>query len=194
MGTATEKPLMELAGKMMIEHVLDRLIGVRGLKGLICVTSTNTPKTTSFLRQVGYDVLVAAGLGYYEDLKAALEKLGPGLYVTFSADVPFLVPQVIDGLLVRHSAGDLADRNYVVVVVSEHLAKSVGVPLRSVTRFSHEGKHYFPTGIRMIRYGAVPVGEVLSDPFFVTVEEPRLAINVNTLEDLRVAELVARSL
>ncbi|MCX8203719.1 MAG: NTP transferase domain-containing protein, partial [Nitrososphaeria archaeon] len=79
MGGAVEKPLVELGGKRLVEHVLDRLAAVRRLRGVVCVTSRFAPRTTEFLKRMGHEVIVAPGEGYLEDLKFALSALGPGL-------------------------------------------------------------------------------------------------------------------
>ncbi|MEN3048363.1 MAG: NTP transferase domain-containing protein [Candidatus Caldarchaeales archaeon] len=191
MGGGVEKPLVELEGKKMVEHVLDRLAAVRSLSRVICVTSRFAPRTTEFLRRMGYEVIEAPGGGYLEDLKFALSALGPGLYATFSADVPFLVPEVVEELLSRHSRGDLSEMDYVVVVVREELVKSFGTSLRSATRYTVDGRPLFPTGVRLIRYKGGSVDAALSSPHFVTVEDPGFAVNVNTPEDLRIAEAIA---
>ncbi|MCS7118186.1 MAG: NTP transferase domain-containing protein [Thaumarchaeota archaeon] len=193
MGGAVEKPLVELGGKRLVEHVLNRLAAVRRLKGVVCVTSRFAPRTTEFLKRMRYEVIEAPGEGYLEDLKFAISALGPGLYATFSADVPFLVPEVVDGLLARHIGGDLSGRDYVVMVVREELVRSVGTSLRSATRYAVEGSQLFPTGVRLIRYRGGSFDAALSSPHFVTVEEPGFAVNVNTPEDLRIAEEILGS-
>lgn len=194
MGVA-EKAMLKIGGKYMVEHVLERLTFLNSLKKLICVVSPYTPMTKKLAIDLGYEVIETEGHGYYEDLKSVIENLGSGLYATFSADVPFIEIDTADSLLVRHTSGDLEKFSYVVVVVREELARSLGLNLENTTKYVVNGEKFLPTGMRMIRIKPKSsIKEVLLDPVYVTVEEAGFAINVNTSGDLKVAEQLVSSL
>jgi len=80
-----EKPLVPLAGKKLVEHVLDELWMC---DEVFAATTRNTPKTEEFLKKEGIRIVRTSGAGYVEDMVEALTELSitePVLVV--SADV-----------------------------------------------------------------------------------------------------------
>ncbi|MDJ0274985.1 MAG: NTP transferase domain-containing protein [Aigarchaeota archaeon] len=186
-----EKALLEIDGRPMVEHVLERLALVRSLRRVICVTSPYTPTTTSHLRRRGIEVFVASGRGHYDDLHEAMESMGSGSYAAFSADVPFIDPAKVEELLVRHHVGDLKGMRMVVVTVPVRLAVSLGV--RPSAPHGMIGKDLQHSGIKLIHHEAgTPLDLLLSGMHVLTVEEESFAVNVNTPEDLEAARRLAR--
>jgi len=69
-----EKPMIEVGGKKLIEHILEEIEAV-GLE-VICVTSPHTKRTEDFLRRIGVEFFRGSGSGYMEDLRETLECYG----------------------------------------------------------------------------------------------------------------------
>ncbi len=67
-----EKPLVSLAGRKLIEYVLDKLWVC---DDVFAATTVNTPETEKFLRGEGIKVVRTSGAGYIEDMVEALRKL-----------------------------------------------------------------------------------------------------------------------
>ena len=44
-----EKPLLKLNGRTMIEYVIDSIVESKIFERVICLSSSNTPKTNAFL-------------------------------------------------------------------------------------------------------------------------------------------------
>ena len=69
MECATEKPLIELFGIPMIQHVIDALSKSKGVSDIIVATSPNTPKTSLYLQKHDIKIFQTPGNGYVEDLQ-----------------------------------------------------------------------------------------------------------------------------
>jgi adenosylcobinamide-phosphate guanylyltransferase len=67
-----EKPLVTLAGRKLIEYVLDELWIC---EDIFAATTRNTPRTEKFLKREGVEVVRTSGAGYIEDMVEALRKL-----------------------------------------------------------------------------------------------------------------------
>src|ERR671933_808456 len=104
----TEKPLIILKGKAMIEYVLDALIHSQKFRRIIAVSSHFCSKTTSFLYDHPYysdgliDVIETKGASYSEDLSSILSKLKLGNILTVSADLPLLNSKIVDQIIIHN--------------------------------------------------------------------------------------------
>jgi len=67
-----EKPLVSLAGRKLIEYVLDELWIC---DDVFAATTKNTPETEKFLKEEGVEFVRTSGVGYIEDMVEALRKL-----------------------------------------------------------------------------------------------------------------------
>lgn len=189
MGQGVEKPLKKIGGKRLIDYVAEAALNAKTISEIICITSQNTPNTTSYLLSRGYAVRVGKGDGYYSDLLAILWELLRDLYVVCSADIPFISPNDIDGLINEY-VERLWSHPYIFVAVPAELVKKLG--LSASSRFKIEEKELCPAGIRLIDTRKIDEGR-LPPPYVLVTNEPRLAVNINTAEDLRVAEELLKS-
>jgi adenosylcobinamide-phosphate guanylyltransferase len=166
-----EKPLFEIAGEPMVDHVLEALAESR-IDTVHAVTSPHVPETTAHLGG-RVPLIEAPGEGYVEDLGTALETVEEPV-LTVVSDLPLLASEVVDRTLDAHESGSLT------VCVPTHLKEALGVSAE--TTRAHGGRECSPTGLNIVGGDAETVQ--LS-------YDARLAVNVNRPEDAKLAEVLA---
>jgi len=102
-----EKPLVEVGGRPLIDHVVAALRESR-VETIYAAVSPATPETASWLASVGdVTVIETAGEGYIEDLGVALDIVERPV-VTVTADLPLLAGEHIDRLISEYAGGSLS--------------------------------------------------------------------------------------
>ena len=172
LDATVEKPLFEIAGTPMIEHVYDAFAG-SDLGTVYTAPSPQTPDTREFLNSRAIPCLGTPGEGYVADLDAALSELD-GPVLTAAADLPLLSPDPVDRILARHDRGSLA------VAVPAALKEALGVSYDH--SFDHRGQEVVPAGINV-------VGDAEEETTVVS-HDARFAVNVNRRSDARIAEIL----
>ncbi|GAB7019863.1 NTP transferase domain-containing protein [Halostagnicola bangensis] len=168
-----EKPLHPIDGTAMIDHVRRALESSR-VESIYAAVSPNATETAAHLKAVDeIKTIETAGDGYVTDLMSALEcpELTPPV-LTVAADLPALEGTVLDRLLVRH--GDDTDSRTICVPAA--LKRRLGICIDSRLE---DAPHLVPTGVNVVGTTSQDMTDVSYDP--------RLAINVNRLEETRVA-------
>lgn len=168
LATDTEKPLFPVAGVPMVDRVVGAL-RASSVERVIAVTSPNAPRTRSYL---DVPCIATPGEGYVADLDRALadDRLSRPV-VTVAADLPLLDGEIVDRVVDQHSGGSLT------VLVPASLKRGLGVS--DDTTFERENGEVAPTGVNVVGDGP--------DNAWLT-QDRRVAVNVNTLADARVAE------
>jgi len=173
--SAHEKPLHPIAGTPMIDHVLSGLSASR-LETIYAAVSPNAPETRAHLEATdGVTTIETAGEGYVADLMSLLERpdLSPPI-LTVAADLPLLEAPVIDRVLAAHGDSDASRTVCVPVALKRRLGVSIDTRLDS-------NDHLAPTGVNV-------VGTASDSTSMIDVhDDSRLAVNVNRLEDARIA-------
>ena len=129
--------------------------------------------------------MVCRGHGYLADLREGLEKLPSDIYVVCSCDVPFITGRNIEEAL---RAQRLSGSPYVYVVVPAEVPLRVGI--KPTTLMKIGDSEVCPAGIRVVvsdfilRNGWV-------EPLYLRILDEGLAVNINTHDDLAVAERIA---
>jgi len=166
----TEKPLVAVGGKPMVDHVLAAL-GESCIETVFAAVSPATPETAAHLTdREAVRLIETPGEGYVDDLMTALETVEPPV-LTITADLPLVTGRHVDRAVAT------ADGESLSVCVPRSLVESVGAS--ADTTVDHEGTPVVPTGLNV-------VGTGLDRRVVWTVE--RLAVNVNRPPDLRCAE------
>lgn len=170
-----EKPLFEIAGQPMVDHVCDALAASE-IESVYAAVSPHAPETRAHVRKrTDYTIIETPGEGYVADLGAVLadDRLDQPV-LTCVADLPLLAPEHVDATLAaaREREGDS-----LTVAVPATLKALLGVS--SETTKPHEGREVAPVGLNVV--GAAGDAVRLS-------YDARLAINVNRMGDAVVAE------
>ncbi|MDO5845434.1 MAG: NTP transferase domain-containing protein [Methanocorpusculum sp.] len=174
-----EKALVPVAGRPMIAHVLEAFAGA-DIEPVV-VTSYKTPYTRNWCRANGADFLDTAGAGYVEDLCEAVEMTGEeGALFTSAADIPCLTADIIRFVEEEYRAsGKPACSTWIPI----ELCKRYGMQPRY--RECVSGVWATPCALNIFMGGMV---HEVQDELTLLLNEPGLAFNVNTREELAVAE------
>ncbi|HEY6882491.1 MAG TPA: NTP transferase domain-containing protein [Nitrososphaeraceae archaeon] len=180
-----EKPLLMLKGKTMIELVLYALAESHEFDKIIGVTSSNTPKTQAFvncyLTLLMTDLIKTEGRSYSKDLSEVLNNLKPATIFVVPADLPLLSPKVVQKVLSRYSAVSPC-----VSIVSDYkFVVNMGIKPSLVLNIN--SKEYCHTGISIIDSSKVKGFTTLKE-YYLIMNEKEIAVNVNTKEELEIAE------
>ncbi len=135
-----EKPLVDVGGRPMVDHVLGALRESR-IERLYAAVSPATPDTAAWLAARNVTVIETAGEGYVADLSEALDVVGRPV-LTVTADLPLLAAEHVDRAL------DAADGRSLSVCVPLSVAESVAT--RVETTVEHDGSTVVPTGLNVV--------------------------------------------
>jgi len=186
MKSEKEKPLLKVGGKPMIEHVLDALRGAKKVEETIVAVSEHTPKTAKFARKRSLKVLQTPGKGFCLDAGYAIKKLKLGTVLTICADLPLITSEFVDKVIAHY---EQCNKPALAVMVPLEIYNELGLSTDYV--FKIEGKNLVPAGVNVIDGKRIEKNELEEEILFV--DDERVAVNINTLEDLRVAELMLQS-
>ncbi|WP_226038926.1 NTP transferase domain-containing protein [Natrinema sp. DC36] len=172
-----EKPLYPIEGTAMVDLVL---AGLRGseIETIYAAVSPNAPETRAHLEEHdAVTTIETAGDGYVADLMALLERpdLAPPV-LTVAADLPLLEGPVVDRILAAHGDSDASRTVCVPAALKRRLGASIDARLEP-------DDHLAPTGVNVVGTTDESTTTTMTDVRY----DPRLAVNVNRLEDARVA-------
>jgi adenosylcobinamide-phosphate guanylyltransferase len=181
-GLPVEKPMLPLLGKPMIDWVADAVASAKRVTEFYVVTSENTLETDKYCLSHGLRVIRTDAKGYHDDLKQALSKAKIGTAVlTVSSDLPALTGEFLDRVVASYQAND-KDALTVLVPVEKRL--QLGLSVSSTYPF--QGKDYAVCGVNVIDASKI-AEEKIGEGAFIS-EEIEAVFNVNTIQDLIVAE------
>jgi adenosylcobinamide-phosphate guanylyltransferase len=179
-----EKPLLKLKDKTMIEHVLHALAGSKKFGRIVGVSSSNTPKTRAFLSYCLpdlIDVIETEGTSYSRDLCMVLKNLKPAMVFVVSSDLPLLNPKIVQNII--YSC--LPQLPCISIVSEKQYVQSIGIKPSVVITIG--AKEYCHSGINIIDSSKIDDDRKLEE-YYLIMNEKEIAVNVNTREELEVAE------
>jgi len=176
-----EKPLLEVCGKPMIQRVLEALKGATKVEDIVVVVSKHTPQTAAFAQKQALMVLRGPGRGFCLDAKYAIKKLKLETVLTICADLPLITSEFIDKVITFY---EQCKKPALTVVVPQELYAKFGL---SVDYFLNvNGKSLIPIGVNVV--DGKRVEERYLDEEVLLIDDVKVAVNVNTLQDLKIAE------
>ncbi len=171
-GIGEEKALIKIGGRGNQKRLIDLVVeSVRESKvdDFIVAISKNTPKTEEYCKLVGYELVETLGEGYHEDLRYLLLRYPE--FVSVACDIPFLRSVHINAIIDAYSSHRISITGAVPLDIVPNVTQSY--------TFEHEGKRLVSCGINVV------TSSKNSIPFLF--DDPLLAININTHDDLRIA-------
>jgi adenosylcobinamide-phosphate guanylyltransferase len=180
MNAATEKPLLQVGSRSMIEHVIGALRRSKMVDGIIVAFSKNTPQTARKAGELNIEVLETPGEDYVSDMKYAIGKLGLHTVLTVSADLPFITADIIDEAVKKYNS---CGKPSLSVMAPASIYERLGLEPEYV--FQIDGRSLVPVGINIVN-GTRTSEPELEQAVLVT-ESEELALNVNTLMELEAA-------
>lgn len=187
MKLGEEKPMVKVGGKPLIQHVLDALKNAERVDEIVVAVSEQTPRTAGFVKAFPFKVLKTPGKGYVSDMKYAVRRLKLDTVLIISADLPFVSGEVIDSILERYRRCDKP-------------ALTVVVPMETKERLSLGGEYVWevgdrrlvPAGINVVDGARIDEGEL--DEEVLVINNDEVAVNVNTILELEIAERIFTAL
>jgi adenosylcobinamide-phosphate guanylyltransferase len=177
MQIAEEKPLIEVCGKPVIEYVLAALKNAKKIDSIIVATTNCTPKTAKLMNQYGIQVVQTPGRDYVSDMGYAVQTLKLGVFLAIAADLPLVQSEMLDAIVERYERCGKP-------------ALTVAVPMETKTieySFKMDGCDVVPVGINVID-GHKRYGDEWLDQDICLLNHEELAVNINTVQELRLAE------
>jgi adenosylcobinamide-phosphate guanylyltransferase len=174
-----EKPLISICGRPMIEYSIDAFFSA-GMEPVVAASS-NTPMTMNWCRAHGIDFIKAEGKGYIADMIEAVKTLDEQhrLFVSV-CDIPCITAEIIIKIAdAYHVSGKDACSTWVPAYITRSFRSTMPY-LEKVN-----GIDACPAGVNILR------GDLIAQPqqeLQVLLNEPALALNVNTRDDLANAE------
>ncbi len=188
LSLSEEKPLLKIGGNPVIKHVLTALKNAKKVNSIVVATSDYTPKTAKLMLQFPVSVIKTPGKEYVSDMRYAVKSLNLHYVLAIGADLPLITGEVVDAVV------DCYER-------CGKPALSVVVPMETKEKLGLGGEYAFKMGNMLV----VPAGinvidgrridEEKLDEEVCLLDRKEVAVNINTVQELRIAEsLFAKAL
>jgi len=180
MGSATEKPLIRVSDKPMIQLVIEALRQARSVNRIVVAVGPSTEQTARVVTSLGVEVIRTSGNGYEPDMQEAIRALGLGDVLVVSADLPFLSPQIVDQAVEKYAS---SKKPALMVATSEDFFNKFNMQPSYV--FTEDDRRLVPVGVNIV--DGKRIDEPVLDETVFVVELDDLVYNVNTQQDLEMA-------
>ncbi|NYT18757.1 MAG: NTP transferase domain-containing protein [Methanosarcinales archaeon] len=184
-----EKPCVELLGKPLISYVIDSLEGSSRIGRIIVAVSPSTPATEELVKEEYGDHIQAvntAGDNYVGDMVYAVESSGMDEPVMIiMSDLPLVTPELLDSII---DAYEVCGKSSMSVFIPLSLCSEVGI--RPDTVFNWAGQLIVPAGINILDGKHINEEQ---DYHNYMLDDPEIALNINTAEDLKRCEDILRN-
>lgn len=181
MVLSEEKPLLRVGGKPVIEHVLAALKNAKKVSSIVVAVSDYTPKTAQLMSQLKVSVVKTPGKEYVSDMGYAVRTLGLQTVLAIGADFPLITAEIVDAIVEGY---ERSGKPALSVVVSMETKEQLG--LGGKYGFEFNGKRVVPAGINVIDGRRIDEEE-LDEEIYVS-DRKEVAMNINTVQELRIAE------
>ena len=181
MMLSEEKPLLKIGGKTVIEHVLAALENAEKVDSIVVAVSDYTPKTARFMAKFPVKVIKTPGKEYVSDMGYAVKRLKLHTVLAIAADLPLITGEVVDDIAERY---EQCGKPALTVVVPVETKEKLG--LGGEYAFEVENKLVVPAGINVI--DGRRIDEEKLDEEICVVDRKEVAVNINTLQELKIAE------
>jgi adenosylcobinamide-phosphate guanylyltransferase len=183
MKLAQEKPLVAVCGKPVIQYVLAALKAAKKIDRIIVATTTGTPKTTELMRQQCVEVIETPGKDYVSDMGWVVQTLKLGVFLAVAADLPLVKPEIINAIVERY---ERCGKPALTVAVPLETKAKLGMSIEySFT--TEDNQQVVPVGINVID-GSKRYGDEWLDQDIYVLNHQELAVNINTVQELQLAE------
>ena len=181
MMLSEEKPLLKIGGKTVIEHVLTALENAEKVDSIVVAVSDYTPKTARFMTKFPVKVIKTPGKEYVSDMGYAVKRLKLQMVLAVAADLPLITGKTIDDIVERY---EQCGKPTLTVVVPMETKEKLG--LGGEYAFEVENRLVVPAGINVIDGRRIDEEEL--DEEICVVDRKEVAVNINTIQELRIAE------
>jgi len=181
MALSEEKPLLKVGGKPLIEHVILALKKAKKIDSIVVAISQFTPKTAQLMRQFPVYVVKTPGKDFIADMGYAVKTLKLRNILAIGADLPLISCEVIDTIV---QTFERCGKPALTVVVPIETKEKLG--LSREYAFTWENRLVVPAGINIIDGQKIQEEELDQEIFLMDQKE--VALNINTVQELKIAE------
>jgi adenosylcobinamide-phosphate guanylyltransferase len=181
MALSEEKPLLQVGGKPVIEHVIKALKKAKKVSLIVVAVSDYTPKTAQLMQKFSVSVIKTPGKEYVYDMGYAVRALRPQTVLAIGADLPLITSEVVDSIVEYY---EQCGKPALSVVVPMETKAKLG--LGGKYRFELNGKCVVPAGINVIDGQRIDEEEL--DEEIYVLDQKEVATNINTIQELRIAD------
>jgi len=182
MRIAQEKPLIEVCGKPVVEYVIQALKGSKKIDQIIVATTACTPETAKHMAQFPVKLVETPGKDYVSDMGYASQILKLGVFLAIAADLPLVSSPVLDNIVERYKC---CGKPALTVAVPLEIKQRLGMNVEY--SFKMDNRDVVPVGINVID-GHKRYGDEWLDQDICLLDLDELAVNINTVKELRLAE------
>ena len=184
-GLPTEKPLLLLLGKPLIDWVAEAVANAKNVSEFYVVTSANTLETEKHCQNKGWTILHTDAKDYHNDLKQATFAAGlMGSVLTIPADSPAVTGKFLDKIV---SQFEVCGKDFYAVFVPIQKRKDLELSVDSTDEY--KGEWYAVSGVNIVN-GSKIQGEGKIETNALITEETEVLLNINTISDLEIAEKI----
>jgi adenosylcobinamide-phosphate guanylyltransferase len=181
MALSEEKPLLQVGGKPVIAHVLAALKKAKKVDSVVVAVSDYTPETAQLMSKFQVSVIKTPGKEYVSDMGYAVRALNLQTVLAIGADFPLITADVIDNIVECY---ERCGKPALSVAVSMETKEKLG--LSGKYGFEFDGKRVVPAGINVIDGRRIDEEELAEET--CVLDRKEVAVNINTVEELRIAE------
>jgi len=179
---AEEKPLIKICGKPSIDYVIVALKNAKKIDSIVVAVTNCTPKTAKYLTQFPVKVVETPGKDYVSDMGYASQNLKLGVFLAIAADLPLVTSQALDAIVERY---ERCCKPALTVAVPIETKTNLGMSIEY--SFKMGNREVVPVGINVID-GHKRYGDEWLDQDIYLLDLPELAVNINTIHELHLAE------
>ncbi|MCX8151078.1 MAG: NTP transferase domain-containing protein [Candidatus Bathyarchaeota archaeon] len=176
-----EKPLLQVGGKAVIEHVLVALQNATKIQDIVVTITDHTPKTAAFLSRFPVQVIKTPGREYVSDMGFAVKALKLNTVLTIAADLPLITSSIIDDIVDEYAR---CGKTALAVAVPFELREKLG--LGAGYTFNWHNRRLVYAGIN-VNDGRRITDAELEQEIYV-LDKIEVALNINTVEELHIAQ------
>jgi len=183
----TEKPLLSINGKKMIEHVVESIIKSDYFNEIIICVSKRNPRTKIFLKQYNcrlkphIHIIKEEGNGYSADLSSILKKFLDSVILILPADLPLLSHLDISEILNKCDF----NRPCNTIIINKKFIARLGIKPSFV--FQYRRGYYCYSGITIFNLKKKYHPDRIIKERYIIINNIGVAVNVNEQQDLNIA-------
>lgn len=181
MKLRVEKPLLNIVGRPMIEHVINVLKASKNVGDIIVAISRYTPRTAERVKMLSVKTVETPGESYVADTQHAIKKLKLGKVLVVAADLPLITSRIIEQVA---KYCEESSKPAISVMCPIEVFERLG--LKPEYEYEVRGRVVAPVGLNVI--DGARIDESKMDEEILVLDDQLLAINVNTVEDAKMAE------
>ena len=181
MALSEEKPLLQVGGKPVIEHVLKALKNAKKVGSIVVAVSDYTPKTAKLMLRFSVSVIHTPGKEFVFDMGYAVRALKLQTVLAIGTDFPLITAEVIDGIVECY---EQCGKPALTVAVPMETKAKLG--LGEKYGFELNGKRVVPAGINVIDGRRIDEEELEEET--CVLDRKEVAVNINTVRELHIAQ------